>query len=60
MYSRKFSPVLPPALIGEIFPTNFLSHVFTLRTCIRGKVIGHVVVVVVVDTKIAKPGDLGT
>ena len=38
------------------------SEIFTLHTCARGKVIGHVVIVVVIvmDTKIAKSGDLGT
>ena len=34
--------------------------IITPRTCARGKMIGYVVVVVVVDTKIAKSGDLGT
>ena len=32
----------------------------TLCACARGKVIGCVVVVVVMDTKITKSGDLGT
>ena len=39
---------------------NFLE-LSNPSTCARGKLIGHVVVVViVVDTKITKSGDLGT
>ena len=36
--------------------------IITLRVCARGKVhvIGRVVIVVIVDTKTAKSGDLGT
>ena len=34
--------------------------IFTLHTCARGKVIARVVVVVIVDTKTTKSGDLGT
>ena len=39
-----------------------LSIIITTRACARGKVIGRVIVivVVVVDTKIIKSGDLGT
>ena len=33
---------------------------FTLHACARDKVIGRIVIVVVVDTKIVKSGDLGT
>ena len=41
---------------------TFYSPLITPCACARGKVIGRVVVVVVViiDTKIAKSGDLGT
>ena len=36
-------------------------HIFTPRTCARDKIISRVVIVtVVVDTKVAKSGDLGT
>ena len=35
-------------------------EIITPRACARGKMIGYVVVVIVVDTKIAKSGDLGT
>ena len=41
---------------------TYIHDVITLYTCVRGEVIGCVVVVVVVimDTKIVKSGDLGT
>ena len=38
---------------------NF-GYVFTPHACARDKAISSVVVVVIVDTKIAKFGDLGT
>ena len=38
---------------------TWLTVVVTLCTCTRGKVIGGVIVVVIVDTKITKSGDLG-
>ena len=37
----------------------WLTVVVTLRTCAKGKVISGVVIVVIVDTKIIKSGDLG-
>ena len=39
---------------------SFQKRVITPCACARGKVISHVVVVVVVDTKVFKSGDLGT
>ena len=37
-----------------------MVFLITPRTCARGKVIGHIVIVVVMDKKITKSGDLGT
>ena len=42
---------------------TYIHDVITPRTCARGEVIGRVVIVVVIvvmDTKIAKSGDPGT
>ena len=39
---------------------TYTHDVITPRICVRGEVIGCVVVVVILDTKITKSGDLGT
>ena len=41
-------------------PESFVLVIFTPRACAKGKVISRVVIVVIMDTKIAKSGDLGT
>ena len=56
--------IIPTSLIHILFriaiPT-LCTSLITLRACTKGKVIGHVIVVVVVaDTKFTKSGDLGT
>ena len=57
VFSRQKFPALQYLYLHNI--SNYYA-IIILHTCARGKVIGHVVVVVViVDTKIGKFGDLG-
>ena len=44
--------------MGQVIMNTY--DIIILSACARGKVIGRVVVVLVVDTKTAKSGDLGT